>query len=357
MNFRLFLLTIFMVSGAYLFYSCSTVKTASTSKKALVIYPSPPDTARIQYLTSFSSSLDFSTKQSKFNKSVFGEDKPKVISKPFGIETHKGKLYICDIDVGGLEVIDFEKNSFDYFIPGGKGELKLPLNCFIDEDDFLYVADGNRRQIVIFNAEREYVSAFGQEGDYKPTDVFVYDNKIWVTNIRNNKIDVYEKAPPNKLLYSFPDLGEGEEGALFQPTNIFINDNKVYVTDFGDFKIKKYTHKGEYLSSVGSYGRNIGQFVRPKGIAVDRDSNLYVVDTGFENTQIFNEAGQLLMFFGGTYQGPGGMYLPAGIAIDYDDLNYFQKYVDSDYLLKYLIFITNQYGPDKVSVYGAIELK
>ncbi|MCF6357077.1 MAG: hypothetical protein L3J54_04655 [Draconibacterium sp.] len=254
----------------------------------------------------------------------------------------------------GLEIINLKKNSFEYFKPTGKGTLKKPLNCFVDKNSFLYIADGERKQVVIFDNNLNYVNAFGLGSEYKPTDVYVYNNKIWVTDIKNNKVDVFEQAKPNKLLFSFSGGEDGEEGRLYQPTNIYITDKKVYVTDFGEFKIKTYDHKGNYLSSLGSYGRNLGQFVRPKGIAVDKEENLFVVDTGFENTQIFNEKGQLLMFFGGNTGGPGGMYLPAGITIDYNHIEYFTKYVDPDYTLKYLVFVTSQYGKDKIGVYGAI---
>ena len=90
-------------------------------------------------------------------------------------------------------------------------------------------------------------------------------------------------------------------------------------------------------------------------IAVDRDTNLYVVDAGFENTQIFSSEGKLLMFFGGNYKGPGDMWLPAKVTLDYDNLGYFEKYVDPSFNLKYLIFVTNQFGPDKITIYGAVE--
>ncbi|HSO86724.1 MAG TPA: hypothetical protein VLQ91_09255 [Draconibacterium sp.] len=356
MNFRLIVFIFFFVTGIVFFNSCSTTKHNSKKGKTLVIYPAPPDTARIQYLTSYSSSTDVTGGQNKVMKTIFGEEGPKIISKPMGIEINKNKIYICDIDIGGLEIIDLEKNKFDFFVPEGKGALKLPLNCFVDEKGFLYIADGNRRQIVIFNEQGNYVNAFGQEGDYKPTDVFVYDNKIWVVNIKN-QVDVYDVDQGNKFLFSFPKKEDDKIGNLYQPTNIYIQDNKIYVTDFGDFKIKIYTLDGEFLNSVGSYGKNVGQFVRPKGIAVDNESNLYVVDAGFENTQIFDKGSRLLMFFGGTYNGPGGMYLPSGITIDYNHLKYYEKFVDPDFHLKYLIFITNQYGPDKVNVYGAIEPK
>lgn len=60
------------------------------------------------------------------------------------------------------------------------------------------------------------------------------------------------------------------------------------------------------------------------------------------------------MFFGGHYEGAGGMWLPTSVVIDYDNLAYFEKYVDPKYKLEYLIIVANQFGPDKVNIYGRI---
>ena len=101
-------------------------------------------------------------------------------------------------------------------------------------------------------------------------------------------------------------------------------------------------------------GTGPGKFTRLKGIAVDRESNLYTVDSAFENAQIFNDEGQVLMAFGGPYSGPGGMVLPAQITIDYDNLEYFRQYVHKSFDLKYIILVSNQFGPDKINVYGFV---
>jgi len=50
------------------------------------------------------------------------------------------------------------------------------------------------------------------------------------------------------------------------------------------------------------------------------------------------------------------MWLPAKVTVDYEHLKYFQKYVDPGFHLKYLIFVTNQYGPDKINIYGAVDV-
>ena len=321
-----------------------------------IVYPPPPDSARIQFLTSISVSTDITGKRSGILRYILGEEESLPVYKPYGISSSAGKLYICDTQLGGLEIIDLQKNAFSYFNPTGRGKIVKPVNCTTDENGFLYIADTERNQIVIFDEQLNYFNSFGNPREFKPTDVKVYDNKIWVCDLKSRQIQVYDGIS-YQLLSQFPELSQREAGYLFSPTNLFVTGQNVYVSDFGDFKIKLYDHSGKYEKSIGDYGNSPGQFVRPKGIAVDQDNHLYVADAGFENVQIFDEQGQLLMFFGGSYQGSGDMWLPAKVTLDYQNLSYFQKYVDRRFNLKYLIYVTNQFGPDKVNVYGFVEYR
>lgn len=345
---------ILVVLVPILILSCSKKMSMQAVSKEAIVYPSPPDTARIQFLTSISSSDNVTAKRSGFSKFILGEAAPRPVKKPYGVAVRGGKIYICDTGLGCIDIIDLEKGTFQYFVPEGKGKLKSPLNCFVDNDGRLYVADVLRKEVVIFDGNGNYNGSLGEKENFKPTDVFVYKNKIWVANLESNKIYVYGKADLG-LLYSFPESEPGKEDYLYSPTNLYVRHDTVYVSDMGDFKIKLYEPDGKYLRSVGDLGSKVGQMVRPKGIAVDRESNLYVVDAGTENTQVFNRDGKLLMFFGGTYQGPGGMWLPAKVTLDYENMKYFEKYVDPGLVLKYLIFITNQFGPDKLNIYGRVD--
>jgi len=337
--------------------SCAPEMSKSSLSDELVIYPSPPDTTRVQYLTSISLSTDIKGKQSAINKFILGEEVPKPVVKPYGITMRDSKVYLCDTGIGGLIIIDLSKKSFEYFTPSGKGELQLPLNSSVSENDYLFIADGNRRQIVVFDSTLKYVSEFGELTDsFKPTDVSVIGEKVFVVSVKDQKIFVYDRNG-YKLLNSFPSVENGDDGYLYQPTNITVDDSLVYVSDIGDNKIKVFTHAGEFVREVGESGTYAGQLMRPKGVAVDKEANLYVVDAAFENTQIFNNMGNVLMNFGGPYRSHGDMWLPADVLVSYTGLDYFSKFVDPSFDLKYLIFVTNQYGPDKVSVYGFVGLK
>ena len=332
-------------------------KKQKVAKHDLVIYPAPPDTTRIQYLLSMSKNTFFG-KRSKFASFVMGNEVETTLGKPYGIFLRNNRLYINDLTIAGMEIYDFTAKKYQEFVPDGMGKLRTPLGIYVDANEYIYVADAGRHDVVIFDSARNYVTKLGDTGTtFKPTEVTIYDNKIWVTNPENHKINIYDKKT-RELVGRFPQQYEaGDDGFLYSPYNITITDDRVYITDFGDFKIKVYDHDGKFLNSIGSYGTNVGQFVRPKGIACDKEGMLYAVDAGFENVQIFNKDGQLLMFFGGPYKGPGDMWLPAKVIVDYDNLDYFRQYVDPKFNLKYLIIVSNQYGPDKISVYGAVSPK
>lgn len=339
---------------AILITACSRKQVNNGLDLEPVIFPSPPDSGRIVFLTSINTSLDITGKRSGLEKYVLGEDPGMPINKPYGLAVKNGKLYICDSMLGGLEIIDLGAGTFEYFQPSGRGILKKPVNCAVDENNLLFVADTERKQVVAFDSDLKYHGSFGRPESFKPAGVAVSNDYVWVSDLATNKIYIYDKHSL-QMVRSFPDCQKGDEAFLYAPANIAVSENLVYVSDFGGFNIKIFDHLGGFKRSFGSYGKLPGQFVRPKGIAVDRDKNIFVVDAGFENVQIFNKHTNLLMFFGGNYQGNGFMWLPAGICIDYDHIRYFNKHIPPGIKIKYLIFVANQYGPSKINVYGFIK--
>ena len=340
----------------FLFAACAGGSSALSPRKDIVVYPPPPDTTRIQYLTSFSSSNDLAGGRSGFMQMIVGSDEPMPITKPYGIALHNGKIYVCDSRISGMEVLDLKERTFEIFAPGGLGALKKPTNCTVDADGLLYVADTDRKEVVIFDRNGSYITSIHDLPDMKPVDVCVYRDKLLLLDMRSQRVRVYSKKE-RTFLYSIPDANPSREEQLFSPTNMCVSNDTVYVSDMGDFNVKRYAINGTALPPIGNYGSGIGQLVRPKGVAVDRTGHLYVVDASFENVQIFDRDGSPLLFFGGPYFKPGDMWLPAKVIIDYENLRYFEPLVHEGFILRYLILVTNQFGPDKISVYGYVDKK
>ena len=319
-----------------------------------IFYPSLPDAPRIQYLATFSSSKDVSKPDSEFTSFILGKDKGKddtTIKVPYGVAVNDGKIYAVDTRGGGYAVMDLVNLKFDMITGDGGGRMATPVNITFDNDGSKYIADTQLNKVLLFNKDERFVRAFGVENQFRPVDTAVFDDKLFVVDIKDHEIEVLNKNS-GMLLYTIGKAGS-KEGELYHPTNIKIGpDNHLYISDTTNFRVQKFTLDGRYVRSFGAIGTGVGNFARPKGIALDKQGRLYVVDGAFENVQIMSPEGQLLMFFGspGTYR--DSLNLPVDIEIDYDNAALFQPYAHPDFKLEYIILVTSQFGPNKVNVFG-----
>lgn len=102
-----------------------TACASAPPEREIVLYPPPPDTTRIQYLASYSNQRDVEGGGRSFLNVITGsEERGMPIFKPYGIASAPGRVYVCDMRGGALDVIDLAKREFRYFQPGGYGRLQ-----------------------------------------------------------------------------------------------------------------------------------------------------------------------------------------------------------------------------------------
>jgi DNA-binding beta-propeller fold protein YncE len=333
--FLLFLLLPFWLTGCIL------------NKPALetVFFPPAPDPPHVQYLTSISSSADVKPALLPFlpNTPEPGEK----ISKPYGIAVRGSKLYVSDTPFSQLSAIDFKEKTYALI---RHDALQTPINIALDQDGNIYLADTGKKAVLQFTAEGNLLRILAK-GVTKPTDVAIYGDEIYVVDYNGSEVKVLDKKSGNQIR-SIGREGKPED-TLSLPTNLALDKNGfIYVTNVGNNRIIKMDRTGKVIKAFGETGDRPGQFARPKGIAVDDEGLIYVVDAGHQVVQIFNQDAQLLMFFGERGSKAGTLNLPADIAISRDNLEYFRQYADPSFEVEQLIFVTNQAGPRKISVYG-----
>lgn len=341
--------TVFLAAG------CATTKMDNGPK--YVFYPPAPDAPRVQFLTAYGSAKDLrGTSGDSFVTFITGAppaDTP--IMKPYGICETTNNFYVCDTDVGMILRMDLTAHKIFAIAPQGPGALKMPVNVTIDPDNnWVYVADSLRDQVVIVDNKENFVGTLCEKGVNKPRDVVVSKDRIYVGDIAQHAVHVFDKTSRAPLF----DIPRGTESTnlpsrLYQPINLSLDDRgQLYVGDLGGYRVQVYDANGRYLRTVGKYGDNFGEFARLKGIAVDRDHLLYAVDAAAQAVQVFDDTGRLLMWFGEAGSGRGNLSLPAKVAVDYDNVALFQKYAAPGFQIDHLLLVTSQYGHHKVNVYG-----
>ncbi len=320
--------------------------------KPPVLYPALPDAPRIQLLLSFYGEQDVSPPVSGFAKFILGDDDSKQqLAQPYGSAMYKGRLYVADSSAAAIAIFDIANRKFSYLSGAPNGQLRRPINIRIDSDGTKYVTDTGRDKILVYDTNDRFVAAFGKEDQFRPTDVAIINDRLYVADVKHHQIHVLERKT-GKTLFVFGKAGSGE-GELFHPTNIALGpDGNLYVSETSNYRIQVFSQDGKPLRSFGAVGSTPGSFARPKGIVIDHEGRIYVADGAFGNVQLFNNQGRLLLFFGQQGDAKERMHLPTGMSIDYDNVDLFKKYAAPGFQIEYLVMVTSQFGPNKVDVYG-----
>jgi hypothetical protein len=342
--FCFFMLFLLLLSGCL---------TTSPKKSDLTIFfPAPPELPRLQYLTSINGSADVLPKSSSFDNFVTGGRKSINLDKPYGIAVRDGKIYVCDTN-STIYVFDYKNQRFTSLQGAkGRGSLVQPINIRITPNGYKYVADSVRGQVLAYDDKDFFIKAYGTKQNWKPVDALPLDEYLYVADTKNRVVKVFD-IQTGELSRTIGNTSEKEEGRLGMPLNLAFDKNKIlHVVDAMKFNIAKYDRDGHYIESISGPGQSVGRLARPRGIAFDKENRIYIVDAAFNNVQIFHDSGQILLPFGFGGRMKGAFYLPAGIAIDYDMTEYFKEYIDPDFDVEFLVFVTNQFEKNSINIFG-----
>jgi DNA-binding beta-propeller fold protein YncE len=215
--------------------------------------------------------------------------------------------------------------------PAGKLEVWEMAHGDVHFVNPIGIAQGARNEILV--ADSELKSVFRLDRDGNPVGEFGHDilerptglardaqrGRIFVADTRAHDIKVFDDD--GKLINVIGQRGEGD-GEFNFPTHLAFVAGKLYVTDTMNSRIQIFDADGNFIAKFGKLGLNVGNLVRPKGLAVDSASNIYVIESLYDNLLVFDNKGRTLMALGGSGKEIGEFYLPSGVWIDRDDQVY-----------------------------------
>ena len=350
-----------VIGTACLFAGCRSGEVSKPASKP-VFFPPPPEVPRLQFLKSINGPEDLgAAATSPLERFVLGEpETSEGITTPYGIALFEGKLYVCDVGRRMVEVLDLRDRTFGYLTKDRR--LMNPVNICVDDDGSKYVADPTAGLVFVFDRDDNLSAMLGQQSKISPIDVVVRGSLCYVTDFGSNQVVVLDKATGREITrIGKRRLAEQQAASLTEmPPGEFslIGDlaldqqGNIYVTDKSAARITQFDPSGIFNRTIGKLGDNIDEFVRPKGIAIDKAGRIWVVDAATEVAKIYDQQGRLLLFFGLPGNEPGMMNLPAKIILDYDNVQFFQRYAVDGASIEFLVLVSNQYGSNKISVYG-----
>lgn len=177
----------------------------------------------------------------------------------------------------------------------GDGEFGFVTDCVQDSQGCFYVAEyGEFDRIQKFSPERKYLLQWGSPGAElqqfkRPQKMAIdADDRIWVTDACNHRVQVFEvHGEQVKLVAHWGEHGY-EPGQLNYPYDILLDGaGHVYLCEFGNHRVQKFTLDGKFVGGWGTNGRGPGQLDQPWGIIRDSQGRMYVLDSYNHRVQRF----------------------------------------------------------------------
>jgi DNA-binding beta-propeller fold protein YncE len=252
------------------------------------------------------------------------------LNQPSEVAVSKtGQIYVVDgvnnririYDAGGAPVSSFGVEG------AGEGEFKYPLGIDIADSGRVYVADSGNHRVQIFDRTGRFISQIrlpAQNHPADPTDIAVDEtrNRCYVVDNDNHRILVYDLANL-QLLDSYGTPGTGERAFRYPFLIALDKQQYLYIVDVINTRVQVLNPDGLFVNFIGAWGVEKGQFYRPKGVAVDKNSRVYVSDSYMGVIQIFTETGEFYAAIGEPATGKVKKFKsPVGLFVDQQERLY-----------------------------------
>ncbi|KPL78218.1 hypothetical protein ADN00_06970 [Ornatilinea apprima] len=184
------------------------------------------------------------------------------------------------------------------------GQLNAPRDMAIGPDGSLYVADSRNHRIQRFNANGDFLQAWGSFGDAiqaggAPGGLFnepwgldvAPDGSVYVADTWNHRVQKFTAEGEFVTMWGYFGTAEAPD-AFWGPRDVAVDANGyVYITDTGNKRVVVFDQNGKYIAQFGAQGLALGEFDEPVGLAIDREARrLYLADTWNRRVQVFGEA-------------------------------------------------------------------
>lgn len=287
---------------------------------APVVFPAPPDRARVRFVGQIESDADLKPAVSfarQLSERMFGAREILSLKTPLAVCTDGAdRLFVADTTARVVHVFDLKTREYARVTRANGQPFDQPVGLACDPSGRLYVADSSAGVIYVFDSAQKQIAEIGRGQLGRPCGL-AFDarqSRLFVADAGRHDVAVFSSAGQFQAVIG----SRGTQLGQFNfPTNVALDSKgRLYVSDSLNFRIQQFDPDFHPIRQIGQNGDTPGSFGQPKGIAIDSQDHLYVVDANFEVVQIFDSDGTFLLDFGGEGPAPGQFWLPAGIFID-----------------------------------------
>lgn len=254
------------------------------------------------------------------------------LGSPIGITAKKGKIYVSDGAKRKVRIFDAEGTQLSTISASGACDLSAVRDADADLAGNVYVANYKNNNIVKFSPTGVCLSSWGSQGtangQFKnPYGVRLAKDPKWgevvyVADSNNNRVQVFTKTGVWKTTI-------GKTGAYNEPGTFttmrrvaVAKDGDVWGADLWGWRLVRFNRTATgyaYAQTIGGQrppATATAVFNEPRAVAIGTDGNLNIMDTVNQRVVRMTPAGQVLDTCGQRDYRPTSVNWPRGVAID-----------------------------------------
>jgi tripartite motif-containing protein 71 len=231
---------------------------------------------------------------------------------PFGVAVGAGHVYIADFGNDRVQVYGMDGSLAGTLGAHGSGDGQFlrPAGVAVASDGTLFVSDHFNDRIERFGGDGRFVSQLpttasgpvsGPLASFGPvaTPTVLALAALPTVGTLTDTPTASATLPPatptpaaslattpvatlSASITATPTAAALADAQLRRPEGVSVDrEGNLWVADYGRDRVVKLSPDGRLLSSLGNHGSGPGEFVGPKGVAIDPNSGrIYVADTG-----------------------------------------------------------------------------
>lgn len=297
---------------------------------ATLVWPAAPEKARIAYIGAVASEADVGKREgglTRFRQVLSGTRTSYVtVQRPHDVYgDDAGRVYVSDGSRRGVLVFDPTVKAARTLGTAGEGRLVKPMGLGGD-GAHVFVADQGGKRVVAFDADGRYVASYGGDSVLlNPVDVAVdpTGDIVWVVDSYLHQAIGFDRSSGEvvrRIGKHAGDIEAKKRQLAGLPESLHGRAAPRGAVD--SLATSRLGHTQNYSAQprdlVENRGLAPGEFRYPGFIAIGPDGSVWVSDAMNFRVQGFTRDGTFIAELGGLGDRPGRLARPKGVGVDSD---------------------------------------